>query len=84
MREKNHYMKPFKFLQTILQSWSVFKNLGHILIYILRINENIFICVCKIGYIITECICVYFIFMCLAECFVLYVYCSLIVKCFLE
>ena len=52
--------------------------------YLLRINENSFICVCKNGYIITECICVYFIFMYLAERVVLYVYCSLTVKCFLE
>ena len=92
-------MKPFKFLQTILQIWTLFQNLGHILRYFLRINENIFICVCKNGYVITERICLYFkltllaiararclyfIFICLAERFVLYVYGSLTVKCFLE
>ena len=83
-REKNHYMQPFKFIQTIPQIWTLFQNLGHILRYFLRINENIFICVCKNGYVITEIICLYFILMCLAERFVLYVYCSLTVKCFLE
>ena len=76
----------FKFLQAIPQSLSLFQHLaiGPTLRYLLSINENIFICVCKNGYIITECICLYFIFMCLAfifmclaECFVLYVYCSL-------
>ena len=71
-------------LYVALYVWSLFLNLGHILRYLLRINENSFICVCKNGYIITECVCVYFIFMYLAERFVLYIYCSLMVKCFLE